>query len=244
MDRHQVGGHQVLAPGFGIRQNQRTHGDHALDFMGAARNVAGVDGLLIHTDAADMLDGLPGGPGPLQLHKLRGHDRAGRILRILENLVDHFPGIRIGLGENPRNHVGGHFLHQLHGVVHIQLLHHGFQLRIRKTADEDFLLLRLHLHKGLRRQFLGQQTEYQRQRLLGQRPEGAGDIRRVQRCQKIPQRGVLFCLRQLHNGIFQHNSSFFQSASSLTNSLKFDRSKTQTRASEACVPAGRRGSSA
>ena len=68
--------------------------------------------------------------------------------------------------QNPFDHVGGHFLHDVNGIVQIQLVQHFLQLRVGKAADQQLLLIAFQLHEHLCCLLLGQQTEQQGQRLF------------------------------------------------------------------------------
>ncbi len=126
-------------------------------------DIADVDGLLVRAGAADALQGVLHGHGGLQIHELRGHDAAGGVLRVFENLVDALAHVRVGVLQNPLDHVGGHFLHDVHRVVQIQLVQHFFQLRVGKALDQQLLLVAVQLHEYLRGLLLGQQAEQQGQ---------------------------------------------------------------------------------
>ena len=92
---------------------------------------------------------------------------------------------------------GGHLLDEIHRVIHIQLVQDLLQLRIGEGFDKQLLLLRLHLHKYLRRQLLGQQPVEHRQPVLRQLRQDGRDIRRFQEDQHIPYIRPASSLRQL-----------------------------------------------
>ena len=145
-------------------------------------DVADVDGLLVRSGPADALQGVLHRHGLLQIHKLRGHNGAGGILRIFQNFVDAFAHIRVGVLQNPLDHVGGHFLHDVNGIVQIQLVQHFLQLRVGKAADQQLLLVAFQLYEHLCRLLLRQQTEQQGQRLfIVQIVRQNGNVRRLQR---------------------------------------------------------------
>ena len=129
-------------------------------------DIADVDGLLVRASAADALQGVLHRHGGLQIHILRGHDGAGGILGVLENFVDALSYIRVGVLQDTLDYVGGHFLHDVHGIVQIQLVQNLLQLRVGKAANQKLLLVALQLHEHLGGLLLRQQAEQQRQRLL------------------------------------------------------------------------------
>ena len=154
-------------------------------------DVADVDGLLVRSGPADALQGVLHRHGLLQIHKLRGHNGAGGILRIFQNFVDAFAHIRVGVLQDPLDHVGGHLLHDVHRVVQVQLVQHFLQLRVGKALDEHLLLLRIQLHEHLGRLLLGQQAEHHRH-LVVQFHEQARDVLGLQGQQKVAQLGIAF----------------------------------------------------
>ena len=109
------------------------------------------------------------------------------------------------MAEDALDHVGGHLLHDVHGVVQVELVQHFLQLRVGEALDQQLLLVAVQLHEHLRRLLLGQQPEHQGQHLLVQVPAEVGDIRRLQRQEEIPQLGVPFSgdqiLDPLHHGL-------------------------------------------
>ena len=137
-----------------------------------------------------------------------------------------FARLGVCLRQDAVDHIGRHFLHQIHCVVHIELFHHGFEFTVGKAANQRGLLLRLHLHKGFRRQLLGQQPKYQRQGLITESGKGLGHVGRVEGCEKIAQRRVLFPIGQLDNALFEQQGFIFHRASSLLGFVP-NRSKTQ-----------------
>ena len=111
---------------------------------------------------ADAQDRLLYGHLWAQGNILRGHQRAGGIFGIAQDLIDGLAHFRISLLQDTLDHIGRHFLHQVSGIIHIQLVHDLFQLVVGKAPDQQFLSIGLHFHEGLCRQLLGQQAEYQR----------------------------------------------------------------------------------
>ena len=84
--------------------------------------------------------------------------------------------------QNPLDHVGGHFLHDVNGIVQIQLVQHFLQLRVGKAADQQLLLVTFQLYEHLCRLLLRQQTEQQGQGLfIVQIVRQNSDVRRLQR---------------------------------------------------------------
>ena len=88
---------------------------------------------------------------------------------------------RVRLREDAAHNVRGHFLHDIDGIVDIQLVEHLAQLGVRKAADEQLLRVRLHFDERLGRQLLRQQPEQQRQAGFLQPVKDRGDIRGIHR---------------------------------------------------------------
>ena len=173
-------------------------------------DVAEVDGLLVGAGAADALEGVLHRHGGLQVHELRGHDAAGGVVGVFQDLVDALTGLGIGVLQNALDHIGGHFFHDVHGVVQVQLVQHLFQFGVGKAPDQHFLLVGVQLHEYLRRQFLGQQAEHQGQPLLVQIGTDGRDVRGLQGQQHVPQLGIPFSLDQLLDLFQQLRPFIFQ----------------------------------
>ena len=178
------------------------------DQLVSARNVAGVNGLLVDAGTADAEDGLLHRHVRPQGNIFRRHDRAGGILGIAENLVDLLAHLRLRLRQDPLHHVGGHFLDDIDGVIDVQLVNDLFQLRVREAADQQLLKLRLHLDERLRRQLLRQQPEQQRQARFVDVLEHGGDVCGVHCVEQIPQRVIPLLIQKLEKGIAQGKFQF------------------------------------
>ena len=160
-------------------------------------HVADVDGLLVRPGAADVFQGVLHGEVRPQVHELRGHDGAGGVLGVFQDLVDALAHLGVRVLQDALDHVGRHLLHDVHGVVQVQLVQHFLQLRVGKAPDQQLLLVAVQLHEDLRRLLLGQQAEEQWQGLLVvQIVRQLGDVRRLQRQQQGAQLLILFSLDQ------------------------------------------------
>ena len=140
-------------------QQQVLHGDNPQKLPSAVRNIAGVDGLLLHPRAAYALEGLFHGHAPFQVHILHGHDAPGAVLGVVEHLVYHPSGLAVHVAEYLLHDIGGHLLDHVHRVVQKQLLHHLVQLPVAEAPHQQLLALGLHIGEGVRRQLLWQQPE-------------------------------------------------------------------------------------
>ena len=192
-----------------LRQQQRPDGQHADQVALFIDDITDVDGLLVRSGTADALEGVLHGHGLLQVHELRGHDAAGGVIRIFEDLVDTFAHFRVRVAQNTLDHIGRHLLHDVHRVVQIQLVQHFFQLRVGKALDQQLLLVTVQLHEHLCRQLLGQQAEHQRH-LFPQFAAQRGDVCGLQGQQKVTQGSVLFSGQQILDFFHQCVPVFFQ----------------------------------
>ena len=209
LDTDEVALHDVADDVVFLRQQQRPDGQHADQVALLIDDIADVDGLLVRTGAADALEGVLHGHGLFQVHELRGHDAAGGVIGIFEDLVDAFAHFRVRVAQNTLDNIGRHLLHDVHRVVQIQLVQHFFQLRVGKALDQQLLLVAVQLHKHLCCQLLGQQAEYQRY-LFSQLTAQRGDVRRLQRQQEVAQGSVLFSGQQILDFFHQSVPVFFQ----------------------------------
>ena len=158
-------------------------------------HVADVDGLLVRAGAADVLQGVLHGEVRPEIHELRGHDGAGGVLGVFQDLVDAFPHLGIRVLQDALDHVGRHLLHDIHGVVQIELIQHFLQLRVGEALDQQLLLVAVQLHEDLRRLLLWEKAEEEGQGLLIVHIVGQlGDVRRLQGQQEGAQLLILFSL--------------------------------------------------
>ena len=195
---HDLGDGDVL-----IRRKEHVLDRHGAEQLSLHRHVAGVDRLLVHTGAADALDGLGNGHLRAQGHVLRGHDGPGGVFGVAQDLVDLAAHLGICLGEDALDHVRGHLFDEIRRVVHIQLAHKLSQLLVRKAGDQLLLNFGAELGKGLGRELLGQQAEEKRGALLIQILEHGGDIRPVHRAQHVLERLILLLVQQLFQGFLE-----------------------------------------
>ena len=147
---------------------------------------------------ADALQCVLHGHIGLQIHELRGHNAAGGVLGVFQDLVDALAHLRVAVAQDALHHPGGHLLHDVGGVVQIQLVQNLFQLRVGKAANQKLLVVAVQLHEDLRRQLLGQQAEDHWHLLVQILAEG-GDVRRLHRQQQVPDLRVAFPAKELLN---------------------------------------------
>ena len=178
-------------------QHQRPQRDHAHQFAAAVGDIAVVDGLLVKSPFPDGVHGLLHGHIRPQLHQLGGHHAAGRVLGILEQLVDHPAGGGVCLPQNALDHIGGHLFHKVGSVIDAQVIHHSLQLGIGQAVDQLLLCGCRQLTEHIRRQILRAQAEQHRELFGGQIFKHSCQIRSGQSFHHIPQALVLFGIIQI-----------------------------------------------
>ena len=131
-----------------------------------------------------------------QLDIFRGHHGTGRVLRILQDLVDFLAHFRVSLGQDTLHHVRGHLFDNINGVVDVQLVHHLTQFLVADAFDQRFLFLALHLNEAFRGQFLRQEPEQKRQFFLLNAGKNRSNIRGIHRDKDVPDCRVFFVVQK------------------------------------------------
>ena len=214
-DGDDVGGHDLpdlRVVAFG--QQQVLYGDDAQQRPVLIQHVAGIDGLFVHTLAADAQDGLLHGHVRPEGYILHGHQGTGGVFGVAQDLVDGAAHFRVRLAKNPPDHIGGHFLYQVRRVIYIQFVQHLPELVVREALDQQLLSLRLHFHKGLRCLLLGKQAEHDGDLLFLQAVEETGHVRGVHGDENVPQSGILLLFQHLEEGFFYDFKAFCHSFTS------------------------------
>ena len=198
------------------------------------RDVAGVDGLLVHAGLPDALEGLLHRHGGPERNVLRRHDGSGGVLRIAQDFVDFFPHLRIRLRENALDYIGGHFLDQVRSVVHVKLAHDVPQLPVGKAPDQKLLPFRFQLGEGLCGKLLRKQPEQKRCALLILLLKNCRDIRRLQRNQNVPQRLELLLVQKLSDRFLESNIAYCHRDPSFSDFVQARKSDTQAEVLFSC----------
>ena len=108
----------------------------------------------------------------------------------------------------PLDDVRGHFLHDVDRIVQIQLVKDLFELGVRKAADQHLLRVGIELDEHLRRGLFGKEPEQKGNAVLVQIFKKRGDIRGLQVCKQVAQRGILFSLEQILDSFQQFVAHF------------------------------------
>ena len=178
------------------------------DELVAARHVAGVDRLLVDARAADAQNRFLDRHIRAQGDIFGGHDRAGGILRVAQDLVDLLAHIRLGLGQDALHDVRGHFLHDIDGVVDVKLVDDLLQLGIREALNQKLLRLRLHFDERFGGQLLRQKPEQKRQARLIEIVKNGGDVGGIHGAEDVAQRMILLLVEQHGQGLLQGKIAF------------------------------------
>ena len=202
VDGQDVGLHNVPDAGLIGGQEQPSHRDHAQQHP-VLGDVTGVNGLLVHALLADAGEGLLHRGVRVEEHVLRGHNGAGGVLGVVEQLVDLAAGRRVAVAQDTGDHVGGHVLDHVHRVVQVQLVQHLPQLLVVQGVDEPLLVVGvLQLGEHLGGLLLGQQPEHQDGLLRSQLIQELGHVHLIHLHENGAQLAELFGLDQLHQ-LFQ-----------------------------------------
>ena len=95
----------------------------------------------------------------MQRDALRGHQAAGAVFGVFQDLVDLFPGLAVRLQQDALDDVCRHLFDEVYRIVYEQLVQHQLEFFIGKGRDQKLLLGAAHLHERLRRQFFGEKAE-------------------------------------------------------------------------------------
>ena len=128
--------HQVADQHVAIRDDQRAQGDDAFQLAVGVLDVAEVDGLAVHAHALDVRKGLGDGHGIPQADVLRGHQRAGAVLGVVQELVDKLPLVFGRFLQYSGHDIGRQLFEHVDLVVEVQLPHDVGDLAIGDRLDD------------------------------------------------------------------------------------------------------------
>ena len=210
VDGHHVGVHDLLHDVALVREQERADGHDAEKVALLVRHIADVDRFHLLALTADPLERVLHRHGALEIEELRGHQGPRAVLGIFQNFIDALARVGVGVLQNTLDDIGGHLLHDIDGIVEIQLVEHFLQLRIGKAADQHFLRLRLQLDEHLRRRSLRKEAEDDRHLFFAQILKERGDIRGLHLNEKVAQMRVLFSDDHLLNLLKQLVAAVFK----------------------------------
>ena len=122
-------------------------------------DVAGVDRFFIKAGFADVTERFINRHLCLEIDKLRRHNAAGAVGRVLKNLVDAAAQGRVRVLDDTLDNVGRHFFDNRYGIIGKQLTDHCPEFVIRETANHSFLFLGVHFNEGFCCQVFRQQAK-------------------------------------------------------------------------------------
>ena len=174
------GGHEVAHPA-GVRHGEQVaQREHAEQVLAAVDDVDVVDGLHVLGLAAQHRQRLAGGGVGRHLGEGRGHDAAGGVLGVGEQLAhvlgvfllherDEPPGAILGqVGDQVGGVVGRHGREQLGGLV------------VRQVDEQRRLIRRVHLLQGVGGELVLEDAEHGGALLRRELVRDVGDVGRVQ----------------------------------------------------------------
>ena len=134
----------------------------------------------------------------MEVDKLRGHDGAGGVLRVFQQLVDLAAGGRVGVAQDTGDHVGGHVLDDVHGIVQVELVQNFPQLLVAQGVDDLLLILAvLQIGEHVGGHVLGQQPKDHHLLVGLQLVQKFGDVHLVHLVQVGAQGAELLAFYQL-----------------------------------------------
>ena len=198
LDRYEVGRHDVGDRLVLIGENQMPQRDGAHQMALAVDDIAGVDGFLVQAGLAQRFHRLAHGHGAVELGKLDGHDRAGRIFRVFEELVDQRALCGIGVLQDALDDRRGQLLEEIDRVVQEHFVQQGVDFAVADQRDQLLLLLAVDIGEHFRRDVLGQYAEHHQQLFALKALHKRGDIDHVEHEQRAAQFIFLIAVHQLH----------------------------------------------
>ena len=99
------------------------------------------------------------------------------------------------------HHAGGHLFDHIDGIVQIHFLQHFLQLCITEGTYQQLLLIVVHFDEGFGGQFLGEQTEQNRQPFFRKFREQQCHICRLHIHQLFAHHGIFAFFQQIFDKI-------------------------------------------
>ena len=155
-----VGIHDIADAGALRRDNQLAQGNLTDELALVVDDIAGVNRLLVDARAADVIHRLAHSEVIVQIDIFDGHQAAGAVFRIIEELVDGLARALVGVLQNLFDDVGGHFFQKVHRIIHEHVVHQRFEFGVGRAFGDELLLLAGHVGKHVGGDILGQHAEY------------------------------------------------------------------------------------
>ena len=179
---------------FGQQQAADRHDAQQAVFL---HHIAGVEGLRLFALLPDGRKRLFDVHLLAQPDVFKGHQAAGRVFGVVQQLVQALAGLRRGFFQHPLDHACRHIFQQVGGVVQAHLLDGGDQLDVGELIHQLVPRLVRHIGKDLGGHFLFQQPEHHQPVVFVQFFQQFGQVGGLHILGDFPQLDVLFFDQQL-----------------------------------------------
>ena len=179
-------------------EDKPSQGHGARQFAAFADDIAGIDRLLAAALAADVGQGLSGRHFFRQDDVFDGHQAAGAVVGVFEDIVDFAAFGRFGLAEDGIDHVGRQFFQKIDGVVNREFIEDEGQPVLGDAVHNLPLQVAVQVGEHGGGLILGQHAEDEQPFVGVDVFEGVGDIDRVHGDHLRPQFGVAIFPQHLH----------------------------------------------
>ena len=159
-------------------------------------HIAGVQGLGLLSLLADGRKRLLDGHFPAKADVFQRHQAAGRVLRVVQQLVQALAGLGRGLFQHPLDHSGRHVFQQVGGVVQAHFLDGGDQFHVGKFIHQLVPGLVRHIGENLGGDLLFQQAEHHQAVIFVQFFQQFGQVGGLHILGDFPQLDVLLFHQQ------------------------------------------------
>ena len=132
----------------------------------------------------------------MELHVLDGHDRAGAVLRIAQELVDQLALLLVAALQHALDHARGQLLKEVHRVVDEHVVDQLDGLGIVHGLHDAGALVVVHVGKDLRGDVLRQQPEHHQHLFVVQRLQIFRNVNFVEHIERAAQLGLLAARKQ------------------------------------------------
>ena len=142
-------------------------------------DVGNVDRLFVKTNAANARDRFFTSHILAQVDKLAGHYATRTFLGVGKEAVDLLTRLRSGVFHNAFNHVCGHFLKHINGVVGVKLFKHFTNLAVGHVHNDQLLQIGVQLGKYLCSNIFFEKTEHAGYLILGEEGDQVSGVNGV-----------------------------------------------------------------
>ena len=181
----------------GIQLGQQQAADrHDAQQAVFVHHVAGIEGLGLFALLADGRKRLLDVHFLAQADIFQGHQAAGRIFGVVQQLVQAFAGLGGGFFQHPLDHPRGHVFQQVGGVVQAHLLDGGDELHVGELIHQLVPGVVGHIGENLGGHFLFQQAEHHQAVVFVQFFQQLGQVGGLHILGHFPQLDILLFHQQ------------------------------------------------